>query len=108
MSRIYREPSPCLSCTRVKDPENCENKHCKPWQAWFLQRWSLIHRYPREKMEQAELKPVGVKVGGRVYAAPHQVEAYRKNDPCKECLCPKDLCASPCPLRRAWEKGAVL
>lgn len=108
MSRIYREPSPCLSCTRVRAPENCENKHCKPWQAWFSQRWSLIHRYPREKMEQAELKPVGVKVGGRVYAAPHQVEVYRKNDPCKECLCPKDLCASPCPLRRAWEKGAVL
>ncbi len=108
MKKIYADPSPCLICTRVKDPENCENKHCKVWRAWFLRRWSLIHRFPREAMEQAELKPVGVNVGGRVYAAPHQIEAYQKKDPCDSCLCPKDLCSSPCPMRRQWLKGGAL
>lgn len=106
MEKIYRDPSPCLTCTRVRDPGNCENKNCRVWQAWFLERWSLIHRYPRKAMEQAELKPVGVSVGGNVYAAPHQVEQYRKKDPCQDCLCPKDLCSKPCKLKKAWQKGA--
>jgi len=105
MGVIYRTPSPCLSCRRVKDPENCENKQCKPWRDWFLARWALIHRYPRQQMEQAELKIVGVNVGGRYYSSPHQLEEYRKKDPCETCLCPKDLCTTPCPVRRAWEEG---
>ena len=69
----------------------------------------MIHRYPRRQMEQAELKPVGVSVGGTRYAAPHQVQAYLQKDPCKECMCPKDLCTTPCRVRRAWEeaKGEV-
>ena len=97
-------PSPCLTCTRVRDPRGCDNKNCKPWQRWFLDRWELIHSFPRKQMEQAELKPVGVKVGGRHYAAPHQVRAYLRNDPCQDCVCPKDLCTSPCRVRRAWEE----
>ena len=106
MEKIYCDPSPCESCTRVRDRENCENKNCREWRNWFLKRWELIHRFPRETMEQAELKPVGVKVGGRVYAAPHQVKAYREKDPCKDCLCPRDLCIAPCAVRRQWLKGA--
>ena len=31
--------SPCLTCKRVKDPRNCENKSCKLWRDWFLDRW---------------------------------------------------------------------
>ena len=38
-------PSPCLTCTRVADPKDCENKQCKPWSQWFLSRWDLIHGY---------------------------------------------------------------
>lgn len=34
--------SPCLTCTRVKDPRNCENKTCKLWQEWFMQRWQAM------------------------------------------------------------------
>lgn len=98
-------PSPCLSCTRVKDPRNCENKNCMRWQKWFLGRWELIHNYPRAKMEQAQLQPVGVPLGGRYYAAPHQVKAHFDTDPCKKCLCPKDLCTSPCRVKRAWEEA---
>lgn len=105
METIYRRPSPCLGCSRVKDPKNCENKQCKVWQEWFLERWEMIRAYPRQQMEQAQLKPVGVNVGGRYYSAPHQLEAYKKQDPCESCLCPKDLCTSPCSLRRVWAEG---
>ena len=36
---------PCLSCTRVKDPDNCESKCCPDWKAWFMNRWNMIHGY---------------------------------------------------------------
>lgn len=39
--------SPCLTCTKVKDPPNCENKLCKDWKAWFLRRWAEIYGYSR-------------------------------------------------------------
>lgn len=105
MRKGNQNPSPCLSCTRVKDPRNCDNKLCQPWRQWFLRRWDMIHRYPREQMDKGQRKPVGVPLGGRHYAAPHQVEAYRNNDPCKTCLCPKDLCTTPCRHKRAWEQA---
>jgi len=101
----YKYPSPCLTCIRVADPRACENKNCKPWRQWFLDRWALIHKYPRQQMEQAELKPAGVNIGGTHYATPHQVQAYLGNDPCKRCVCPKDLCSSPCRVKRAWEES---
>lgn len=34
---------PCLTCTKVKDPENCENKSCKEWREWFLKKWGELH-----------------------------------------------------------------
>ena len=37
--------SPCMTCNRVKCPAECENKQCKTWQQWFLQRWSNIHGF---------------------------------------------------------------
>lgn len=98
-----KHPSPCLTCTRVADPRNCENKNCMRWQKWFLGRWELIHNYPRAKMETARTQPVGVNVGGTHYAAPHQVRQYLEKDPCGQCLCPKDLCIQPCGIRRAWD-----
>ena len=97
--------SPCIRCTRVRDPKACENKQCKDWQRWFLDRWALIHNYPREQMETAELQHVGVPLGGRHYAAPHQVRKYLAEDPCDACPCPRDLCNVPCRVRRAWEKA---
>ncbi len=100
---MKRTPSPCLRCTRVANPRECDNKNCKQWQAWFLQRWEMIHAYPRKKMEQSKVVPVGVPLGGQHYAAPHQVQAYLRTDPCQACLCPKDLCATPCRIRRDWE-----
>ena len=97
------DPSPCLRCCRVKDPRNCENKNCQTWRRWFLRRWELIRGYPRQAQEQAKLTPVGISVGGNRYAPPHQTRNYLIHDPCQSCLCPKDLCTTPCPSRRNWE-----
>ena len=33
---------PCLICTKVKDPENCEIKSCQEWQKWFIERWEEL------------------------------------------------------------------
>ncbi len=38
-------PSPCEGCTRVNDPNACENKQCKAWKTWFLRRWAAIYGY---------------------------------------------------------------
>lgn len=42
---MMNNQSPCKGCTRVLNPDGCENKYCKEWKAWFLHRWALIHRY---------------------------------------------------------------
>lgn len=102
---LNRAISPCLYCTRVKDPVNCENKNCKVWQKWFLSRWELIRGYPRQAMDQIPLKPVGIPLGGHTYCHPSQRRAYIQNDPCKTCKCPRDLCTVPCRLRRAWDEA---
>ena len=41
---LYKE-SPCKGCTRVLNPDGCENKYCKEWKAWFLCRWAQIYGY---------------------------------------------------------------
>lgn len=101
---LYGAVSPCLYCSRVKDPENCENKNCKAWKKWFLSRWDLIRGYPRQAMDQIPLKPVGVSIGGHTYCHPNQRRAYIQTDPCNTCKCPRELCSMPCQIRRAWEK----
>lgn len=35
---------PCKTCTRVKDPKKCENKVCREWQAWFIQKWDELRK----------------------------------------------------------------
>ena len=96
--------SPCLQCTRVRDPKNCENKLCKDWQAWFIDRWESMRDFVRSEMEQAPTQEVGIPLGGRIYAHPHRVREYMQQDPCQRCLCPKDRCEVPCPSKEAWLK----
>ncbi len=102
--------SPCLTCKRVRDPENCENKNCKQWQQWFVARWELLRQYPRRKKEKAELEPLGVPLGGEHYASPHRVREYLGADPCESCVCPSQLCRVPCRIKQSWEeaKGEAL
>lgn len=94
--------SPCLQCTRVRDPQNCENKLCKDWQAWFIDRWESMRDHVRQEMEQAPMEDIGIPLGGHRYASPHRVQEYVSQDPCQRCLCPKDRCRIPCASKTAW------
>lgn len=96
--------SPCLTCTRVKNPRNCENKTCKDWQAWFIDRWEAMRRNIRTGMDRAPITEQGVPLGGRQYASPHRVREFLQTDPCNTCYCPRDVCTSPCQLKLAWEE----
>ena len=106
----YTQNSPCLACPRGIDVRGCEDKRCPVWRKWFLARWDRLHRYPRLAMEYSVPLPVGVPLGGRYYAAPHQVRAYLEKNPCQGCECPSNLCETPCRVRRAWDraKGELL
>lgn len=33
---------PCLTCQKVKDPVDCENKSCKEWREWWLKKWEEL------------------------------------------------------------------
>lgn len=44
--------SPCLTCTRVKDPKNCEKKTCHEWSTWFIRKWEEV----RSRMLGKEFK----------------------------------------------------
>lgn len=36
--------SPCITCQRVMDPQDCENKNCQVWREWFLFKWNEIRK----------------------------------------------------------------
>ena len=56
---MKRHLSPCLSCTRVADPENCTDKTCRLWQSWFLEQWDLIHAFYRGQMSAQASQQAG-------------------------------------------------
>ena len=95
--------SPCLTCTRVVDPANCENKNCQVWRQWFIGRWDRLRGLSRQLRQTCQPEPAGVPLGGRHYASPDQVTRYLETDPCRSCPCPRDLCATPCRVRLRWE-----
>ena len=97
--------SPCLHCKRVRDPENCENKLCKDWQAWFIDRWEAMRKHVRAELDATPLAEVGVPLGGRLYSSPHRVREYIRKDPCLSCMYPKAYCNAPCPAKLAWNQS---
>ena len=40
---------PCTDCTRVKDRAGCENKQCKEWRDWFIQKWEELRHGKTKK-----------------------------------------------------------
>ena len=38
------QEKPCLTCTKVKDPANCDIKKCSVWQIWFVSRWDAMRK----------------------------------------------------------------
>ena len=97
--------SPCLTCTRVANPTECENKSCNVWRQWFVSNWNEMRGYSRQIRQVSRPEPVGVPLGGRHYAAPHVTLRYLQTDPCEGCLCPRELCITPCRVRMAWEEA---
>lgn len=94
--------SPCMRCTRVPDPRQCDNKDCGPWRQWFKAKWEDMRFSVRAQMEKVEQKPIGLPIGGVYYPQPHRLRGYLRKDPCDGCLCPKDLCVLPCAVKRSW------
>lgn len=99
---MKKELSPCCVCTRVADPENCVDKTCRTWQAWFLEQWKQTQLALRG-IKDMPASQVGVPLGGRTYAPPHETRAYLRADPCGTCRVPGSLCHSPCRKRLVWE-----
>ena len=101
--------SPCLTCKRVRDPQNCENKLCKEWRAWYIEKWEAMRSNVRKSIRHTPITTHGVPLGGRQYASPHRVQAFLERNPCDSCYCPKGMCTTPCQLKIVWEekKGAV-
>ena len=45
--------NPCLTCTLVERPKDCDRKGCVAWQNWWLERWeNMRSRYCRELMDE--------------------------------------------------------
>lgn len=51
---MTKKPSPCLTCTRVKDPEACRGLKCPIWQTWWLEKWEAIRRFLLPRLKQKE------------------------------------------------------
>lgn len=66
--------SPCVTCKRT-DPQECDNKECRIWQRWFVNRWEQLRR-----------------------------EFLKEQDPCTYCPWPKELCVEDCRHKRLWLK----
>ena len=94
--------SPCLTCTSVRDPANCENKNCARWRTWFIGKWEALRQDHRLRMERTAPALDSVSIGGMPYVLPHRAQDYLQKNPCSDCPCPKNLCTTPCPSRRAW------
>lgn len=95
--------SPCVRCTKVSDQRNCDNKDCRLWQKWFIEKWDALRVVPRLQMEKTPRQLEGICIGGKYYALPHRVNSYLHTDPCDNCLCPRDLCVLPCRIKRDWQ-----
>lgn len=95
--------SPCVRCTTVADPRQCENKDCRRWRQWYIENWNRLRVIPRLNIEQQPRQAEGICIGGKYYALPHRVDSYLHTDPCAKCLCPRDLCVLPCRIKRDWQ-----
>lgn len=94
--------SPCTNCIRVRDPKNCENKLCKDWQAWFIQRWNAMRKNLCTEAARSPVHQVGIPLGGHRYAPPHRIRDFLNVNPCRTCIYPTDQCHSPCKTKLAW------
>jgi len=80
---MEKRVSPCMACSRVLDPDACENKNCKAWRCWFIARWDQLR----------------TRLGGDQVTA---AGGYLDRDPCEGCPCSGQLCTWSCQEKAAW------
>ena len=95
--------SPCASCQRVRDSKNCENKLCKDWQAWFIDRWEAMRRGVMQAEQGQCIQSETISVGGVKYHHPDSVRQFLAEDPCLQCPRSSGLCPNPCQVRKTWD-----
>lgn len=95
--------SPCITCTRVADPENCAMFGCHAWRAWFIHRWNSMRASVFSDAQQYSVDSNAISVGGYKYSHPDHVRQFLKHKLCLDCDCPVDLCKKPCAILMEWE-----
>ena len=73
---------PCLLCTRVQDPDACENKQCAQWRSWFLAKWNHTKQL--------------------FGCSPAYI------NPCQDCQQAEIFCTEHCPARIRYEQEVTL
>lgn len=102
MIRGTQRESPCLYCTRVRDPKNCENKLCNEWRIWWIGRWEAMRTIARQHARGKGIQGSPVSVGGTMYHHPDRVREYLMIDPCLQCPWKDGLCPNPCDTKQIW------
>lgn len=102
MATSYNRESPCRICQRVRDPQNCENKLCREWQAWFIDRWETMRRAVMAEANGPSIQGQTISVGGIKYRHPDHIRDYLVTDPCLRCPWADGLCPDICDTRQAW------
>ena len=88
---LIKHHSPCFTCTRVPDPRACDNKECRPWRQWFIDRWAEIHALaPQDQSKDHTSRMTAV-------------------DPCDGCICARIACIGLCQKKQQWleENGDI-
>lgn len=105
MATSNNRESPCLHCARVRDPKNCENKLCKEWQAWFIERWDAMRTVLRATAQGKGLPRNPISVGGTKYHHPDQIRKFLKTDPCQTCPWREGICLETCQTKKSWTEA---
>lgn len=102
MQNTIQTTKPCQTCRRVRDPRNCENKLCKEWQTWFIDRWDTMRRMVMEQAHGKGVQGKPISVGGTKYHHPDHVRDFIEIDPCLQCAWRDGLCQNACETKQTW------
>ena len=95
---------PCETCQRVRDPKDCENKLCREWRAWFIDRWETMRTNIKHDDCEVSIRADTVSVGGTKYHHPDQVRKFMATNPCLHCIRSNGLCVRTCQVKKTWNE----
>ena len=102
MEHVGQKQSPCLSCQRVRDPANCENKLCNEWRSWWIGRWECMRMTVKAIANGRGIQGNPISVGGTKYHHPDRTRDFLLVDPCLQCPWRDGLCQSTCDTKQIW------